>query len=387
MPAALCGVQVAAFSLRFVMTTLDQDPGLSQLYQSQATGEPPLALDRRILAAARNAAQPIEPVPSATGWWPRWRLPLSVAATVALSASLVLLLERQPSETVVESSDQIVARAPSAAETVAAPSAPIEPTVTASAEAAKQKTEPVAKDDKPALTASLSDLPPLPEPPAATKPDSKPLEKKADTAGNVVAKKQETAKPKLDSDVPAKKSATEAPEKKESVKPVVSVAPAAVKPAPPAGGTSSKSVEKVAEKKEASKPAVSAAAEVVKPAPSAGGTSSKSAEKAVDKKEPSKPAENRADKAAAQKARPESDPSSDDFEIKAVEHSAAEPPPESFDTTDGSGIAVVQTASVWLEDIRALFKAGKSDRAKRQLKEFRAAYPDVMIPYDLTEKK
>ncbi len=341
------------------MTTLDQDPGLSQLYQSQATGEPPLALDRRILAAARNAAQPIEPVPSATGWWPRWRLPLSVAATVALSASLVLLLERQPSETVVESSDQIVARAPSAAETVAAPSAPIEPTVTASAEAAKQKTEPVAKDDKPALTASLSDLPPLPEPPAATKPDSKPLEKKADTAGNVVAKKQETAKPKLDSDVPAKKSATEAPEKKESVKPVVSAAPAAVKPAPPAGGTSSKSVEKVAEKKESPRPA------------------------AV----PATPAENRADKAVTQKARPESDPSSDDFEIKTVEHSAAEPPPESFDMTDGRGVAVVQTASVWLEDIRALFKAGKSDRARRQLKEFRAAYPDVMIPYDLTEKK
>lgn len=72
------------------------DPALCRLYRAHAEAEPSAAADRHILAAARLAA-----APQATrrgGWWQRWRMPLTLAATVMLTASLALLVERQPEE-------------------------------------------------------------------------------------------------------------------------------------------------------------------------------------------------------------------------------------------------------------------------------------------------
>jgi hypothetical protein len=40
----------------------------------------------------------------------------------------------------------------------------------------------------------------------------------------------------------------------------------------------------------------------------------------------------------------------------------------------------VRAAGVWLEEIRALRAAGKSEQAEQQLREFRVAYPDYVLP-------
>ena len=72
------------------------DPALSRLYRAHAGAEPSTAANRHILAAARLAA-----APQATrrgGWWQRWRMPLTLAATVMLTATLALLVERQSEE-------------------------------------------------------------------------------------------------------------------------------------------------------------------------------------------------------------------------------------------------------------------------------------------------
>jgi hypothetical protein len=80
------------------------DPQLSRLCREQAQDEPSAAMDQRILAAARQAVAPQEASTRRTGWWQRWRLPLSLATTVMLTVSLALLVERQPQERSVESS-------------------------------------------------------------------------------------------------------------------------------------------------------------------------------------------------------------------------------------------------------------------------------------------
>ena len=41
--------------------------------------------------------------------------------------------------------------------------------------------------------------------------------------------------------------------------------------------------------------------------------------------------------------------------------------------------------AVWLEDIRALRTAGKTEEAERQLREFRLAYPDYLLPEEFRQ--
>lgn len=69
------------------------DEDLAALYRQAAREEPSARHDAAILAAA--AADLARPAPRRQGWWPRWRLGLSLAATVLLSAGLVLLVGRE----------------------------------------------------------------------------------------------------------------------------------------------------------------------------------------------------------------------------------------------------------------------------------------------------
>jgi hypothetical protein len=77
---------------------IPNDPLLSRLYREQALAEPSSAVDEHILAAARQATTTGPQTPRRNGWWQRWRLPLTLVTTVMLTATLALLVERQPGE-------------------------------------------------------------------------------------------------------------------------------------------------------------------------------------------------------------------------------------------------------------------------------------------------
>lgn len=67
------------------------DPGLARLYREAAREEPPAHLDAAILAAARRDTD-ARPWATGSAWLRSWRLPVSIAAVVALSVSLVTLM-------------------------------------------------------------------------------------------------------------------------------------------------------------------------------------------------------------------------------------------------------------------------------------------------------
>jgi Meckel syndrome type 1 protein len=94
----------------------DRDEVLSRLYRQAAAAEPSPAVDALILAAARRqAAEPLTP-PRASGGWRRWLAPVGVLATIVLTVSLTLTIER-------EQRDLLPAPAPAPAMAPAAPPA------------------------------------------------------------------------------------------------------------------------------------------------------------------------------------------------------------------------------------------------------------------------
>lgn len=75
--------------------TPERDETLSRLYREAPQAEPPARVDAAVLAAARRAAAPR---PGRQPWWRRWAIPLSVTAVALLSASLTLLVSREPEQ-------------------------------------------------------------------------------------------------------------------------------------------------------------------------------------------------------------------------------------------------------------------------------------------------
>jgi hypothetical protein len=83
-----------------------RDPNLDRAYRETPRDEPPPELDERIRAAARRAVgtrpQPLERHAAderRRSWTSRWRVPLSVAATLVIAATLTVMMqdeERRP---------------------------------------------------------------------------------------------------------------------------------------------------------------------------------------------------------------------------------------------------------------------------------------------------
>jgi len=67
------------------------DPGLARLYREAAREQPPAHLDAAILAAAHRDIG-ARPWAMGSAWLRSWRLPVSIAAVVVLSVSLVTLM-------------------------------------------------------------------------------------------------------------------------------------------------------------------------------------------------------------------------------------------------------------------------------------------------------
>lgn len=68
-----------------------RDDAIDGAYRATPRDAPPRALDGRILAAAHRAVA-ARPAPARPDWTRRWRVPLSVAATVILSATITLMM-------------------------------------------------------------------------------------------------------------------------------------------------------------------------------------------------------------------------------------------------------------------------------------------------------
>lgn len=71
---------------------MDADCELSRLYRAGACEQPPVRLDRAILAAAERDVAPVGSWASARRRW-SWQAPLAVAAVLSLAVSLALILE------------------------------------------------------------------------------------------------------------------------------------------------------------------------------------------------------------------------------------------------------------------------------------------------------
>ncbi len=75
-----------------------RDEQLSRLYREAADDAPPEALDRAILAASRAALAP----PRRRPWRPSWTVPVGVAATLVLTVTLTLMVQREQEPPLIE---------------------------------------------------------------------------------------------------------------------------------------------------------------------------------------------------------------------------------------------------------------------------------------------
>ena len=137
---------------------------LSRVYAATARDEPPAALDGEILAQARRAAEN-----RARASFRHWRRPVAIAATLIVTASLVVLMEsEQP---------QIAMLAPPAGDAALAPAAKapaeaVQPAKVAPAQAARREKKPASSGtlDLPARDAFFEPSSREREPPASPRP-------------------------------------------------------------------------------------------------------------------------------------------------------------------------------------------------------------------------
>lgn len=116
------------------------DRGLARLYREAAREQPPAHLDAAILAAAHRDVG-ARPRPLGSPWLHSWRLPVSIATVVVLSASVVLLMVEEGGEPFTEPPRSVTKAVPEkpdeAADQATALSKPAAPTPPASTPAAE----------------------------------------------------------------------------------------------------------------------------------------------------------------------------------------------------------------------------------------------------------
>jgi len=161
-----------------------RDPNLDRAYRETPRDEPPPELDARIRAAARRAVgtgpQSLEQQAADArrrSWTSRWRLPLSVAATVVIAATLTVMMqeeERRPRDDAGRGASPMKVEPAREAERPAPPPASA-PDAAHSAPAApaprsrelESARQPAAARPEPAPQPKLEERARSPEPPAA----------------------------------------------------------------------------------------------------------------------------------------------------------------------------------------------------------------------------
>lgn len=100
----------------------ERDPRIERFYREAARDEPPARIDAAILAAARREAG-AGPRPLAQKF-SRWHLPVSIAAVVMVSVSVVILMQEEESK---RDHEPVIPAIPAPAAKPAAPPAPRTP--------------------------------------------------------------------------------------------------------------------------------------------------------------------------------------------------------------------------------------------------------------------
>jgi hypothetical protein len=330
------------------MSDEHEDQTLSRVYREGSWPEPNRQIDQAILAASRRAARERHPV-----LW-RWGPSFAIAATVVLTSTLVLKAYREQPEAVTAAAPEKASPAAAKQAAPAAESKPVEtvpavppappPVVTprgysqtmdtGEAERVERAQRDLGLRPAPAAGPQVSAVkaaPLLKKPSAETTHSADSLQRRADVPRSPPADAPVSvfgASPAAPAPQPARAS--------KPAQPFTRNAPQAQKPEPPQDQAAR--AETKAEKPEAAP----AAAPTTPPAPVA-----------VPAPAPAQPM------AAAPAA-------SGGVTGLAVGAKPAERSPQS-----------------WIEDIRKLMSAGKSEEAGREIAEFKTRYPDYALPADL----
>jgi len=305
-----------------------RDPRLDVAYRDAATDEPPAAIDERIRAAARRAVAPgpqsLEARARAEvrrSWIARWRVPMSIAATVVVAVTLSYMVEREDAR--LARVDGLPSSAPPQAMAVAPAEGAKAPAPTAAPTPDLAQSERAAKVESARADAAVAPSENLPEraiaelPPPAPAPAARlPGRAGGPAANGMLAEEAERRQAATDTAPPA------------SPPPQMRVAPAEMQAAPAPAAS-------------APPPAP---APMVKPAP------------ARDLAEPAG-----RDRAFA------------DRPVR-MERGAA----------SVSAEQKVRTPEEWLEELRRLKAAGRTDEFVKELAEFRKRFPDYKLPADLS---
>ena len=316
-----------------------RDPAIDAAYRAAARDEPPHALDERILAAAHRAVS-ARPAPAGRTFAQRWRVPVALAATVVLSATVTLMVyesEQSPSPSELRGGESL-------------------------------------REDRAA-----------PEPPAATDM----LKKESGAAGSAPSRdlremprqsESEARKPKRDARAPGAMRDEEASPRQKtqglsSNEGKRAPAPAAASPpaAPPAA-------RQAAPAQSAPVPAPAApAAKGFAPTPPQAAPA-RPAEVPLRREEPFA-----GPRLAPAPAAPPPPAEADEARTLSRERALSDRPAGRGEREAATG-ALQQhflTPEEWLAEIRKLKQAGRTDEANGLLAEFRARYADYPIPEDL----
>ena len=325
-----------------------RDPNLDRAYRETPRDEPPLEVDERIRAAARRAVgtrpQSLEQRAGderRRSWTSRWRLPLSVAATVVIAATLTVMVQeedRRPRDDAGRGAVRLDT-APREAEQPAAPAA-------SSSDAAGDRLN--------QLPAAAPAQPPAPAP--------------APTAPSVQPSGRAALKSAVAPEVPSPSAPAPQPRREERAFPAQP--PAAAEPAPAAPAELEmrrQSTAPAAAPPPTASPPLAAPAPAPAPPPAAASAPAPALQ-SVPAPRPSAKAIQEMAPAGAASGSLRRDRNLGDRPDRASREAST---------------SAVRSPEAWVEYIRSLRAQGRETEATAELADLRRAYPDFKLSTDL----
>ena len=329
------------------------EAGLKRAWREVSRDEPPAVLDDAIRAAARKAVHAGPRAAGASPFGGRWRIPLSVAAVLVVSATVTLLVAERDRHGSGFVEDQAapasVAPAAESSSSAAAPAEPGLPAQSAEQMAPSTRTQPTPQQQQELAGAAQPDLgehKAIGSPVHTTAPSARTVRPRAQTQ-----RAEESPQPAPSSEAPLAEARHDEAE------------PAAGAPAPaPSPPRAADTLHDVAPAA-ADQPAPAATKREARGAVRA--KESVAEEARVTQPEAQEPVR----KAAPVRAEPGAFPAAPEAALPAGDATADD---ESLDP------------KAWLERILDLRRGGKLEEADKSLKAFRERYPDYPLPTELT---